>query len=278
MGMIKHLSVINGSKISYLVNNPQIKPTVVALHGLRGNSDALIRFSERFKNHRVIMVDLPGHGKSEPLNIPHSVNNFALFLNSFVNELRLTNFFLWGHSYGALIALQYASMEPKQLRKLILVCPALFSHNMENSIASVYYQSTFLLPHWLRRLWIANPLVEFIVKSLLIKNVSEKRRQELIHDGQRELKYLSPSVIAQAFLSYRTTNWQDRARNIHIPTLIIAGQKDDVVPLTGIEKLHELIGGSDLAVVKKQGHLAPVEVPEYIAQLTQSFILKSHEN
>ncbi|MEM3860110.1 MAG: alpha/beta hydrolase, partial [Candidatus Micrarchaeaceae archaeon] len=104
--------------------------TIVFVHAAAGDSrlwhDVVILLPDKFK---YIMVDLPGHGKSFPVNWKpiYEKNDYVRFLKEFIDTLGIDNFALCGDAIGARISLMYgATMDDKRLKGLILFEPAEF--------------------------------------------------------------------------------------------------------------------------------------------------------
>jgi len=263
---------IEGSKIFYYIYNQELKPTIVAIHGFRGNHKALTPFARAFKNQRVILLDLPGYGFSEPLNKTHNLKNYAQFLNSFVANLGLKEFFLWGHSFGGSICIQYAATFPDRIKNLILVSPAVAGKGVVETLEADYYKLTSFLPRKYRKIWVANELLNQLGGNLLLKQVSGNRKKELIHAGAENLKEAKPKVIVESALSYLRTDLISLSKKIKTRTLIIVGAADIIAPLERLKAVKNSIQHSKLIVIPKQGHLSPLEEPIYIASLTEEFI------
>src|SRR4030042_2957426 len=260
---------IEESKIFYYVYNLHLKPTLLAVPGFRGNHKALTAFARCFENHRVILLDLPGYGFSESLNKTHSLKNYALFLNSFVTSLGLKDFYLWGHSLGGSIGIQYAAMFPNLINKLILVSPAISGKGFLENLEADYYKLTNFLPRKYRKIWVANELISKLGGELLIRGVSNKRKQELINSGIKDLKEAKSRVIVESALSYLKTDLIELSKKIAAETLLIAGELDIIVPLERIKILRSSIRRSELIIIPEHSHLTPLEEPVHIATLTE---------
>jgi pimeloyl-ACP methyl ester carboxylesterase len=263
---------IEESKIFYYVYDSHLKPTLLVVHGFRGNHKALTTFARSFKNQRVILIDLPGYGNSERLKRTHNLKNYSLFLNSFANSLGLNNFSLWGHSLGGSICIQYAAMFPNLLKNLILVSPAISKKGFLETLEADYYKFTNLLPRKYRRIWVANEILDRIGGELLLKQVRGDRKKELIRSGSKNLKEAKPKVIVESALSYLKTDLIKFSKKIKTRTLIIAGAVDIIAPLNRLKEVKNSIEESELIVLPKQGHLSPLEEPAHIATLTENFI------
>ncbi len=96
--------------------------TLVLIHGVGMRIEAWEPQIERLsKDHRVIAVDLPGHGFSAPLDTRPELPNFVAWFQRLVDELGLEAVNVAGHSMGALIAAGFAATEPSKLRRVALL-------------------------------------------------------------------------------------------------------------------------------------------------------------
>jgi pimeloyl-ACP methyl ester carboxylesterase len=73
------------------------------------------------RHHRVVMFDLRGHGKSDRAACGYDLDTLCRDLDSVVQQLGLGAAVVVGHSYGALVALRFASLRPDFVSKLVLV-------------------------------------------------------------------------------------------------------------------------------------------------------------
>src|SRR5205085_9563836 len=100
-------------------------PTIVLVHGLGSRSSHWLATARRLaRNHRVVLVDLPGHGASampEPLTLERATNSLDLALAALGREPVV----LVGHSVGGLVATAEAIAHPDRVRGLVLVETAL---------------------------------------------------------------------------------------------------------------------------------------------------------
>ena len=96
------------------------KPVVI-LHGLLGSLDNWISISKSLsKNFKIIILDLPDHGKS-PHTTRFSYNKIAEQLHFFFENNSLRNISIIGHSMGGKIGIKYVDLFPENIDKLIVV-------------------------------------------------------------------------------------------------------------------------------------------------------------
>ncbi|PWV91939.1 pimeloyl-ACP methyl ester carboxylesterase [Phyllobacterium myrsinacearum] len=104
------------------IDQGQGRETLVLIHGVGMRIEAwgpqIARFS---KDHRVIAVDLPGHGFSAPLDALPEMPHFVAWFARLIDELGLEAVNVAGHSMGALIAAGFAATEPSKLRRVALL-------------------------------------------------------------------------------------------------------------------------------------------------------------
>lgn len=97
-------------------------PTVVLVHGLGGSrTDWLPTTKRLLAGHRVVMVDLPGHGDSPALPDPFSLEAAAAELDAVLAEQNPDSTIVVGHQFGGIVALIEASAHPERMRGLILI-------------------------------------------------------------------------------------------------------------------------------------------------------------
>lgn len=98
------------------------KPAILLLHGFLENChmwDAFMPILET--NHRVIRLDLPGHGKTKIASDNHTVELMARILNVFLEELSIDEIIIIGHSMGGYIAFSLANLYREKIKAMLLL-------------------------------------------------------------------------------------------------------------------------------------------------------------
>ncbi|TNJ44163.1 alpha/beta hydrolase [Tamlana fucoidanivorans] len=95
---------------------------LVFLHGFLETSMIWQPFITKLsKQHRVICIDLPGHGKTDCLGYIHSMELMSNVVEAVLKHLRIRRFYIFGHSMGGYVALAFAEKNPDFLKGLCLI-------------------------------------------------------------------------------------------------------------------------------------------------------------
>ncbi|MEM7757361.1 MAG: alpha/beta hydrolase [Cyanobacteria bacterium P01_A01_bin.40] len=174
--------------------------------------------------------------------------------------------YLCGESFGGCLALKTALSARKIIKKLILVNPA--SSFNQLPILSWGADITSLLPSWVHR-YSAVGLLPFLAQLHRIENCNRDRLIE-------SMKSLPPHVVSWRLSLLRDFKvLEEELRSLTIPSLIIAGAADDLLPsVAEAHKLVNLMPQSQMAVLPQSGHacLLETDVKLYQILLTQNFI------
>lgn len=256
------------------------QPTIIMIHGFRGTHHGLQRIIDQLPGYHIIAPDLPGFGDSAPFaGAIHSAENYVEWLHGFIYHFKLTQLpTLLGHSFGSIIASHYAAAHPDTITKLILInpigAPALEGPKaILTKLAIFYYWLGRQLPEKASHAWLSNPSIVKIMSMSMTKS-KDKDMLAYVHDQHLTYfsRFASPKVVAEAFNASVSHDVREVASRITTPTLLIAGDIDDITPLTKQHELAEAIAGSQLVVLKNVGHLIHYETADKAAEVIQKFI------
>lgn len=239
--------------------------TVVLLHGFLEDhfmwNELLLLLAKR---HRVIAVDLLGHGKSECYGYVHTMEDQADMLFALISHLRLRKVSLIGHSMGGYIALAFAELYPDNVRSLTLLNSSAQAdseerrQNRDRAIEVVKKNS--------------NAFIRMATQNLFDQNSHKKFPKEIEAFTQRALKTPLQGIIASLEgMKIRI----DREALLHFspyPKMIIAAENDSIMPLRDIE---EQVKDTEVVFhIVKGGHVSTIESFEEISEHILLFLRK----
>lgn len=264
---------VAGARVVYLEGGQG--DVVLLLHGFGANKDHWTRVA-RFltPQYRVIAPDLPGFGDSDlsqgaDYSIPAQVER----VRAFVEALGLGTVHLGGSSMGGNIAAIYAALFPDRVRSLWLLAPLGVADAQpsdvdrllnagERSPLIIERQRQFdrLLEYVFEdRPWIPGPMRE----QLSGEAAARYHHYHWIHD---QIRTQGPEGTGPA------TPLQPAMSGLSIPTLIVWGQEDRVLDVSGAALLASVLPQANLQIMPGVGHLPMIERPEEAAEQYLSFL------
>jgi len=221
------------------------------------------------QHYRVIAVDLPGFGNSSKPREDYSAEFFVNILHSFFQQLELNRFAVAGNSFGGQIALLYALRYPEVISKIVLVNSGGFRRYSEAERAEVEarFSETILAS-------LTPEINAFLFSGVFIRPCEvgarylEKQNQKLTRPDYPAYAY----VIARSIGLSMNSCLLDRLPELTCPTLLIWGEKDQVLPLTQAEQALKKLRRGQLKVIAECGHAPQLECPEGFLQAVQPFL------
>lgn len=257
-------------------------PAVVFLHGAGLDAgglslgSAMVALADRCQ---VFAPDLPGFGDSDPMPAGWGFAQYSAFLGPLLDALGLLRASLVGVSMGGGIALGFAfRAAPERVEKLALIDSACLDDTIPGGrLAWLFVHTPGLSPmgwHLLRtsRHMIRSALLrhmrhrpELVTPKLVddLMRLARKRRGDraVLEWQRREITWNGVS-----------TNYVNRLPEITIPTLILHGDDDQLLPVAIAQRAHQLIPNSRLQIIPNCGHLAPLEQPEAVNRALREFL------
>jgi len=254
------------------------KKTIILIHGFRGTHHGLALIAHNLSDYHVIIPDLPGFAHGDTLD-DYSLDSYVTWMKNFIKKQKLTEPpVLLGHSFGSIITAAYAAKFPHTIESLILVnpigAPALEGPRaVLSKLATFYYWVGKQLPHAFAKRWLASNAI-VMVMSVTMAKTKDKTLRAFIHNQHK--KYFSlfhtPTSLAESFDTSIHHNVREVAAMIHVPTLLIAGELDDITPLEKQKELVTLFPNAQLVVIDNVGHLTHYETPDQVATIIYDFI------
>ena len=251
---------VGGARIEYLVGGSG--PALVWLHGIEGNLGAL-KFHEEMARH--FTVHLPTHPGFAGSDRPEWLETFvdlSRFYLWIIDALGLPKTILAGHFIGGWLAAEIAVMSPQVVSKLILV-DAAGVRPREGEITDIFLHGTEAT----RRLSFADT-AQVPDYDLLFGNKPDPQAREA-HVINRE------AVTRYCWKPYmHDPSLAELLERLHdVPTLVVWGREDRIVPLESGELYRKAIRGAQLEVMEHCGHFPHLEKPAEFGRATSKFLL-----
>jgi pimeloyl-ACP methyl ester carboxylesterase len=211
---------------------------------------------------RVITFDLPGFGLTGPFggDYPrddYHADNLARFTLDFLDALHVNRFAIGGNSLGGEVAWRVATLAPARVDKLILVDAT--GYNFVPERMPVGFQ--------LARVPVLNRISEFLTPRSLVEQgvkdvyadpsrvtgaLVDRYFEMLTREGNRRALNIRMQEIA-------TDLAPERIATLHVPTLILWGEQDHLVPVANAHHFQKDIAGSQLVILPGLGHVPQEE-------------------
>ena len=235
---------------------------LVLVHGYLGSSE-MWTFQKDYlsKYFRVIVPALPGFGESYKVKSVNSINKMAKIVLHYLEEKKINNFYLMGHSMGGMIVQEMYVISPEKINKLICFAtgsigdiPGRFE-SLEESIQKLKKEG---IKQTVKRI----PPKWFVEESsaqnyYLCENAVKETKEETAHNALHAMK-----------------NWRgyECLKNIKCPTLIIWGDKDLSYNFEQVDVLNKNITNSKIEIFKGCGHNVHLEQPEKFNEIVKNFL------
>jgi pimeloyl-ACP methyl ester carboxylesterase len=273
---LRHID-LHGNEVGYRMAGQG--PAIVLVHGLALSSTTwwpvLPALAERFT---VIAPDLLGHGKSGKPRGDYSLGAYASGIRDLLVALDIEQATFVGHSLGGGIAMQFAYQFPERCERLVLVASGGLGKEVNSLLRAVTlpgaeYVLPIILTPWLRLRaeavggwfnklgWRPGPKLGEVWRSYT--NLTDRAGQQaFVHTVRSVIDVSGQRVSARDRLYLASA----------VPTLIVWGEDDAVIPVEHAYATHEAIPESRLAVLPHAGHFLPFEQPEWFARVLLDFI------
>ncbi len=249
-------------------------PPLLFLHGLGGLwQNWLLNIPYFMDRFRVLAPDLPGFGRSELPAGKISIQGFARVIDALCTQLGIESPVVVGNSMGGFIGAELALAFPTRVTKLVLVSAAGISAEQmwrEPVLAVGRLMAVSTARAGVRQLPVAKrPRLRRAALQLVVRypeRLSVPLASELVVGAG------TPGFIGglDAVLGY---SFRERLPDIEVPTLIVWGRNDILIPVDDAYEFERLIGENARAVVfDDTGHLAMVERPNRFNELLDQFI------
>jgi len=254
-------------------------PVLVMIHGIAGSSgtwaSVMPLLAERYT---VIAPDLLGHGESAKPRGDYSLGAYASGVRDLLGVLGHERATIVGHSLGGGIAMQFAYQFPQMAERLVLVCSGGLGKEVSPLLRALSLPGTeYVLP-----VVLAPQLHDLVGAVGRVFGRVGLRTHPLLGEVWNSWSRLTDVRAQRAFIhtiravidvAGQRVSARDRLYLANeVPTMIVWGDRDKVIPVEHAHIAHELMPGSRLEVVEGAGHFLPIERPELLDRLLREFL------
>ena len=248
------------------------KEPIVLIHGTSATLHTWDGWVTDLKdNHRVIRFDLPGFGLTGPdINSNYKIEHYAEIVVAVLDKLQIKSAVLAGNSLGGYISWATAVLHPKRVSKLILVDASGYDFDPESVPLAFKLAKNPLTSSLLERV-LPRSLVEKSVRN--VYGNPELVTEELI-DRYYELTLRAGNrgALKERFEQTLPGALKEQVKNIDIPTLILWGRMDKLIPLKFGYKFSQEIKNSKLIIFDDLGHVPHEENPDATVKAVNQFL------
>lgn len=238
------------------------KPPILLIHGFASSTYTFRKIVPLLKKQfSIIAIDLPGFGRSEKSSsFVYSFENYAKVMLACLEKFNLSNVHIVAHSMGGQIALHMARLAPEKVNRLVLLCSSGYFKRAKKLLIYSSYLPLFekMVYYYVHRKEVKDYLKNVFFNKTLIND-------EIISEFSRPLteKGFYKSLIR--LLRHREGDLlPNELQKINVPTLLIWGEEDRVVPMHVGKRLVKDLPNAQLITYEKTGHLITEERPEPI--------------
>ncbi|MBL8119381.1 MAG: alpha/beta hydrolase [Anaerolineae bacterium] len=262
--------MVNEASVYYLDRGPADGEPVVLLHGFLGSvidwTNTIPALTEA--GYRVIAFDRPPFGLSDKrTDLDYSTKAMSELTAGLLDELEITQAALVGHSAGGLVAADFTLRYPDRVTRLVLVDAAIGLMDADAGEDSNQAAGAF---GFLSNVDPDSPLAQAAVSAFFNSDFAASLMTQSVNDASM----LDSSLLELRMRGLRVRGWEggllaftrdaqkpesqfdlDLLRNLEVPTLLIWGEADAIVPIAVGERLREFLPDETWITYPDVGHI-----------------------
>jgi len=272
---IRHQRTVElpGARVNY-VEIGEGEP-IVFVHGISGSWQNWLENIPHFaRERRVVALDLPGFGASPMPSWEIDIPAYGRLLHDFCEKLGIEGATVVGNSMGGFIAVEAVTAAPGHFERLVLVSAAGIINTWnpeERAVATAWAWKAFG-PHYARRsrFIVSRPRAREFVFRPFMRYPGRLREDLLLEQIESGLK--QADGFGDALQAVIRHDIRERLAAVEMPTMIIWGQSDRVIPMSAALSYHRRIPHSRLEIFERTGHGPQLERPARFNALLDDFL------
>lgn len=213
--------------------------------------------------HRMIAYDNRGSGSSSVTPGPYSTVQLAADALALLDHLAIERADVFGRSMGGMIAQELALLAPKRIRRLVLGCTHSGGAHVVPAAKAAARAFALKTEDWTFRMRALAPHV-------FAEDVDHPLLEAYIEKKSRDVQ--DPAGYAAQIDAVRAHDATERLGAIEVPTLVLTGDQDRIVPAENSRLLAGRIPAAQLRVIAGTGHLFFLERPDATVEILEGFL------
>jgi pimeloyl-ACP methyl ester carboxylesterase len=258
---------VDGHQIHYLETGTG--PAVVLVHGLGADTRVWRLTLPALAAHfHVLALDQLGFGQSDKPQIPYRVGTLSDSLLGFLDRVGVSKASLVGHSLGGWVTARLAAAHPERVDRLVLVDSAGYGADPERLVLDYLAERDPAAAATLERMFGSmgegdRRLIEALGMSYFARRLARE-------DGY------AVAALAQSIFNGEDALGEEM-KTLQVPTLVVWGRDDPIIPLRVGEVLAADIPGAQKLVLDRCGHRPPSACPTTFNSAVSQFLLRSRK-
>ena len=233
--------------VNYEYINNKKENTLVFLHGWGQNIQMMLPIANSFvKDNNVLVVDLPGFGKTNEPPYAWELDKFVDMIHELLKFLKISNPILIGHSFGGKLSMIYASKY--KVKKLVLL--------------SSPYKGEY------KKIPLKVKILKFLARVPGLRSLANYFKKRM---GSTDYRNATPTMRA-ILVKHVNSDVTENLKKITIPTIIIWGTADKTVSIDQAYEIEKLIKDSAVIPYEGMSHFAYLEDKQKTINIINSFI------
>jgi len=268
---------LHGHRVRYL--QAGTGPVLALVHGITSTADTWVPAMEGLcRDHTVIAPDLLGHGASAKPRGDYSLGAYASGVRDLLAALGHDRVTVVGHSLGGGIAMQFAYQFPERTERLVLVSSGGLGREVSVLLRAAALPGAelvlpFLVPSWLARAVGGVGRAGARIGLRASADVGELVRGFLsLSDAESRAAFLHTLRAVIDPLGQRVSGHDRLYLAEELPTLLVWGERDPIIPAAHGRSAHAAMPGSRLELFERSGHFPHQDDALRFVELLRGFV------
>lgn len=251
------------------------KPTLIFIHGMRGNHHGLVDLARYMRNeYNVLVPDIPGSGDRAELKNKTN-DGYADWLHQYIAAQKFTQKpIIIGHSMGSILTSNFIRKYPNDIDQCVIyLSPILRDRKAKKRSIRLYRFAKFnlsIIPPFLAYAIERSKLLSYIISHILVSDKTKQKYIDQLHYRYSGRFSSHKSFIADMKISMCETTWLTDKKN----TLVVFGKLDTMTPYQYAQNRCKKYN-IKFKLVEDAGHLLNYERPAEVAKIMSDFLAEN---